>query len=144
MEVRYEGTKRGCHSENVTERGYCANKNSVIPSDDKLHPWNIIALNYRRLLAGSSAIVTFNGKKCVSDKNGIFPLVKIPNSKAVLLECNMHCSLSVEKFRDKLKHFIRKINVFRPNFVNIYNAIGNDLQVSSYIIMYLTFKKFES
>lgn len=89
MEVRYEGTKRGCHSENVTERGYCANKNSVIPSDDELHPWNIIALNYRRLLAGSSAIVTFNGKKCVSDKNGIFPLVKIPNSKAVLLECNM-------------------------------------------------------
>lgn len=86
MEVRYEGTMRGCHSKNVTDRGYCANQNSVLPSDDSLHPWNALP-SLRNHLAGSSAIVILNGKKCVSDKNGIFPL--FPTSKAALLECNM-------------------------------------------------------
>lgn len=76
---------RGCFSGNVTDRGYCANQSSVLPSDDELHPWTILPLNFRSILAGSSAIVTFSDIKCVSDKNGIFPL----GSKAALLECNM-------------------------------------------------------
>lgn len=72
VKVRYEGTMRGCFSGNVTDRGYCANQSSVLPSDDELHPWTILPLNFRSILAGSSAIVTFSVIKCVSDKKRHF------------------------------------------------------------------------
>lgn len=85
VKVRYEGTMRGFFSGNVTDRGYCAIQSSVLPIDEELHPWTILPLNFRSILAGSSAIVKFSVIKCVSDKNGIFPL----GSKAALLECNM-------------------------------------------------------
>lgn len=42
---------RGCFSGNVTDRGYCANQSSVLPSDDELHPWTILPLNFSLLIS---------------------------------------------------------------------------------------------
>lgn len=87
VKVRYEGTYRDCLLENIFASGSCADQVTVLPYDSKLRAAAISTSPYD--LSSYSVTVEFNGRKCVSDNQGIFLAVNKSPLIVAMTGCNM-------------------------------------------------------
>lgn len=90
VKVRYEGTYRDCLLEYIFASGSCTDQIAILPYGSKLRAAALSTSPYD--LTSYSVTVEFNGRKCVSDKKGIF--LNKPTSSAAMTGFNLFAVVS--------------------------------------------------